>query len=209
MLQCRGVSRVKVCVRPPASISPAAPERRSLPDKRPVAIVVEAPFRELRSGQPRLLEFGWEAIRPGHPKTAHGVPKVDDRSARNGILCCLGSGAPCAARQGPRRRCAQTCGINRWRKAAVRKRPMEEVPGAGSWGSAGTTGFEQTVKVARKTARSPAPRPCRVSASRPSEKFQPGRPRSRHLEAPRGSLKLIGNRAQFLRSVIQRSGGIE
>ena len=134
LLQCRGVSRVKVCVRPPASISPAALERRSLPDKRPVAIVVEAPFRELRSGQPRLLEFGWEAIRPGHPKTAHGVPKVDDRSARNGILCCLGSGAPCAARQGPRRRCAQTCGINRWRKAAVRKRSMEEAHGRGAWG---------------------------------------------------------------------------
>jgi hypothetical protein len=159
LLQWRGFSRVKVCVRSPASISPAALERRSLPDERPVAIVVEAPFRELCSGQPRLLDFGWEAIRPRHPNTPHGVPKVDDRSARNGILCWLGSGAPCAARQGPQRRCAQTCGINRWRKAAVRKRPMEEAPGASNWGSARTFGVEPTVKIGRKTARSRSPPP--------------------------------------------------
>jgi hypothetical protein len=163
LLQCRRISRVEVGVRPPEWISHAALEMRSLPDERPVAIVIEAPFLELRSGQPRLLDFGWEAIRSHHPNTPHGVPKVDDRSMRNGILCCLGPGAPRAARYGPQPRCAQTCGINRWRKAAVRKRPMEEVPGAGSWGSAGTTGFEKTVKIARKTARSRSPRHCRFS----------------------------------------------
>lgn len=96
MLQCRGVSRVKVCVRPPASISPAALERRSLPDKRPVAIVVEAPFRELRSGQPRLLEFGWEAIRPVIPKR-----RMACRRSMTGARGTASSAASAQARHAP------------------------------------------------------------------------------------------------------------
>jgi transposase len=79
-------------------------------------------------GRYDLTDFEWAAIQPHLPNKPRGVPRVDDRRVLNGIFWVLRSGAPWAdlpARYGPPTTIYNR--FNRWRKAGVWDRLMDEI----------------------------------------------------------------------------------
>ena len=75
-----------------------------------------------------LTDFEWSVIQPLLPNKPRGVARVDDRRVLNGIFWRLRTGAPWAdipERYGPYTTCVNR--FNRWRKAGVWDRLLEEV----------------------------------------------------------------------------------
>jgi transposase len=79
-------------------------------------------------GRYDLTEFEWRAIQPILPNKPRGVPRVDDRRVLNGIFYKLRSGvcwADLPERYGPYTTVYNR--FNRWRKAGVWDRLMDEI----------------------------------------------------------------------------------
>jgi transposase len=75
-----------------------------------------------------LSDFEWNVIAPILPNKPRGVPRVDDRRVLNGIFWVLRSGAPW--RDMPEGYGPYTTAynrFNRWRKAGVWDRLMDEI----------------------------------------------------------------------------------
>jgi transposase len=79
-------------------------------------------------GRYDLTDFEWRVIEPLLPNKPRGVPRVDDRRVLNGIFWVLRSGAPwrdVPERYGPYTTVYNR--FNRWRKAGVWDRLMDEI----------------------------------------------------------------------------------
>jgi transposase len=79
-------------------------------------------------GRYDLTEFEWRVIQPLLPNKPRGVKRVDDRRVLNGIFFKLRSGLPWAdlpERYGPHTTVYNR--FNRWRKAGVWDRLMDEI----------------------------------------------------------------------------------
>ena len=79
-------------------------------------------------GRYDLTEFEWRVIQPILPNKPRGVPRVDDRRVLNGIFYKLRSGVSWAdlpERYGPYTTVFNR--FNRWRKAGVWDRLMDEI----------------------------------------------------------------------------------
>ncbi len=75
-----------------------------------------------------MSEFEWRVIQPLLPNKPRGVPRVDDRRVLNGIFYKLRSGVPwidLPERYGPYTTVFNR--FNRWRKAGVWDRLMDEI----------------------------------------------------------------------------------
>lgn len=75
-----------------------------------------------------LTEFEWRVIQPLLPNKPRGNPRVDDRRVLNGIFFRLRSGTPwrdLPERYGPYTTVYNR--FNRWRKAGVWDRLMDEI----------------------------------------------------------------------------------
>jgi len=80
------------------------------------------------TGRFDLADFEWNAIKPHLPNQPRGAPRVDDRRVLNGIFWVLRSGSPRAdlpERSGPPTTIYNR--FNRWRKAGVWDRLMDEI----------------------------------------------------------------------------------